>query len=182
MMKRLSIFAALALAAPAQAQEATVDPDHILTVLEGSGYPAEYFTEEADYRQILISKPGGHQFLVEVYDCEEGKACDTLEFFAGFTMEGPPTKEALDAYGGPREGAQIYLDRRGKPTIKREIHLPGEGLTDAQFLVEVKNWEAMMTQFAGFLKGEPAPAAAAAAPADGAPAAAAPADGAQAAS
>jgi hypothetical protein len=162
MVKRFVMLAALALALPAQAQEAVLDPDHIVGLLKDAGYPAEYFSEEAEYRQILISKPGSHQFLVELYDCEEGKTCDTLEFFAGFTMEQPPAKEALDAYPGPREGAQIYLDRRGKPTIKREIHLPAEGLTDAQFLDEVKTWESMMTQFSGFLTGKPPEAAPAA--------------------
>ena len=154
MMKRLAALAALALAIPAQAQETTVDPDHILSLLKGAGYLAEYFSEESDYRQIL-SKSGDRQFLVELYDCQEGKACETLEFFAGFPMAEPPTKEALDAYAGPREGARIYIDRRGDPSIQLPVELPGKGLTDGEFIDRLKGWETMMTDFAGFLAEKP---------------------------
>ena len=160
MMKRLAVLAALALAAPAQAQEVTVDPDHLISVLDDAGYPADYFSRAADYRQILISKPGTFQFLVELYDCEEGKTCDSLEFFVGFPMDEAPTKEALDAYAGPREGADISLDRRGAPRMIMPIAVPEEGLTDALFIDQVKNWELMMGAFVAFLKGEAAPAAA----------------------
>jgi len=154
MMKRLAAVAALALALPAQAQEATVDPDHILSLLQDAGYPAEYFSEEADYRQIL-SKSGNHQFLVELYDCQEGKACGTLEFFAGFPMDEPPTELALEAYAGPRDGARIYIDRRGDPSIQLPVELPGSGLSDAEFVDRLKSWETMMTDFAGFLAEKP---------------------------
>lgn len=148
--------AALALALPAKAQS-TVDPDHIMTVLKDAGYPAEYFNDDADYRQIL-SKSGNYQFLVELYDCEQGKTCDTIEFFAGFPMETPPTKEALDGYSGPREGASISLDRRGEPRLVLPVDLPDEGLTDAEFLDKLKNWETIMAGFVGFLTAKPAEA------------------------
>jgi hypothetical protein len=153
MVKRLVVLAALSLAMPAQAQDAAVDPDHIAALLRGVGNSAEYFTEEATYRQIL-SESGGYKFLVELYDCNSGKACTTLEFFAGFPMDEPPTKEALDSYSGPREGARIYLDRSGHPSIQLPVELAG--LTDAIFLDHLKNWEAIMTRFAGFLAGKPA--------------------------
>jgi len=154
MMKRLGVVAAFGLAVSAQAQAATVDADHIVSVLRNAGYPAEYFSEEADYRQIL-SKSGDHQFLVELYDCQDGKACETLEFFAGFPMEEPPTEEVLDAYSGPRDGARIYIDRRGDPSIQLPVELSGESLTDAEFIDRLKSWEAMLEGFAGFLVEKP---------------------------
>jgi hypothetical protein len=152
MVKRLVVLAALALAMPAQAQDAAVDPDHIAGLLRDAGNPAEYFTEEATYRQIL-SESGGYQFLVELYDCDSGKACTTLEFFAGFPVEEPPTKEALDGYSGLRDGARIYFDQSGHPSIQLPVELTG--MTDAIFLDRLKNWEAMMAEFAGFLAGRP---------------------------
>src|SRR5688572_11422429 len=93
MMKRVAILiAATALAAPAHAQDVKVDPDHIITVLQDTGYPAEYFegSDTKDYRQIL-SKTGNYQFLVEMYDCVDGKACETLEFYSNFPVERLPT-------------------------------------------------------------------------------------------
>jgi hypothetical protein len=152
MVKRLVALAALALAMPAQAQDAAVDPDRIAALLRDAGNSAEYFTEEASYRQIL-SESGGYQFLVELYDCDAGKACTTLEFFAGFPMEEPPTEEALDGYSGLRDGARIYLDRSGHPSIQLPVELTS--MTDAVFLDRLKTWEAMMAEFAGFLAGEP---------------------------
>lgn len=165
------VAAAMAFAVPAHAQS-TVDPDHLITVLKDAGFPAEYFSEAADYRQILVSKPGNHQFLIELYDCETGKTCDTLEFFVGFPMENPPTKAVLDGYSGPRQGAEISLDRRGKPRMVLSIDVPDEGLTDALFLAQVQNWETMMNGFYGFLTGKPVPAEAT--PAAAEPAAPAP--------
>ena len=158
------LAAAIAIAIPAQAQDARVDPDHIMTVLKDAGYPAEYFNEDKDFRQIL-SKSGDYQFLVEMWDCVDGKACQTLEFFSNFPMEEKPTKERIDAYSGPREGARIWLDRRGEAVARHEldINVPG-GLSDEQFIAHVKNWETMLTGFAEYLI-EAHSAAAAAAPA-----------------
>jgi len=147
---------------PAHAQDARVDPDHIMTVLKDAGYPAEYFNEDDDYRQIL-SKSGDYQFLVEMYDCEAAKACQTLEFYSNFPMDEKPTKERIDAYAGPREGARIALDRRGDAVIQQELDINGEGgLSDEQFIASVKNWETMLTGFAEYLTepaGKSAPAA-----------------------
>jgi len=174
MLKRVVFtLAALALAMPAHAQEApTVDPDHLLDVLKGAGYPAENFSHEKDYRQLLISKPGFHQYLVEMYDCEDGKTCNTMEFFVTFPMDHPPTREAIAAYTGPHEGATLDTDRRGAPRMVMDVFLPDEGLTDAAFLEQVHSFETMMAGFNNFLAGKPAedaPAQAAAA-GDAAPA------------
>ena len=166
-------LAALALATPAVAQESpTVDADHFMTVLKDAGYPAENFSNEKDYRQILVSKPGLHQFLVEMYDCEDGKTCNSMEFFVTYPMDHPPTKEAIAAYTGPHEGATLDTDRRGAPRMVMDIFLPDEGLTDASFLEQVQKFEGIMTGFGNFLAGkteEAAPAQAAAA-GDAAPA------------
>jgi hypothetical protein len=169
MLKRVALLiAATAFAVPAQAQN-TVDPDHLIEILDGAGFPAEYFSQEPDYRQILVSKPGNHQFLVELYDCENGKTCDTVEFFVGFPMDNPPTRDALAAYAGPHEGAEISLDRQGKPRMVMPLDLPDDGLSDAVFIERVQGFETMMNGFYGFLTGRPAaaaPVAAAAPPAE----------------
>ena len=172
MTKRVALLiAAMTIAIPAHAQDARVDPDHIMTLLKDAGYPAEYFNEDTDYRQIL-SKSGNYQFLVELYECTDSKACKTLEFYSNFPMETKLTKERIDAYSGPREGARISLDRRGDAVIKQELDINGEGgLTDAQFVERLKNWETMLTGFAQYLT-TPAEASAAASAADAAEAAA----------
>jgi hypothetical protein len=163
MFRRTALLvAAMAIAIPAHAQEARVDPEHIMTVLKDAGYPAEYFNQDKGFRQIL-SKSGDYQFLVEMWDCVDGKACQTLEFYSNFPMEEKPTKERIEAYSGPREGARIALDRRGDAVIKQEldINAPG-GLSDEQFIAHVKNWETMLTGFAEYLIEAPSAAAAAA--------------------
>ena len=156
------LIAAMAIAVPAYAQEARVDPDHIMTLLKDAGYPAEYFNEDDDYRQIL-SKSGDYQFLVEMYDCVDRKACQTLEFYSNFPMDEKPTKERIDAYAGPREGTRIWLDRRGDAVIRQEldINAPG-GLTDEQFIAHLKSWETKLTGFATYLTEAPSASAAAA--------------------
>src|SRR5687768_9387753 len=151
MMKHIALIAALALAIPAQAQDARVDPDHIMTLMKDAGYPAEYYNTNKDYRQIL-SKSGDRQFLVEMYDCVDSKECQTLEFYSNFPTEEKPTKELLDAYAGPRGDARIALDRRGEATVREELDINGEGgLTDAQFLDRLKTWETVMAGFVAYL-------------------------------
>lgn len=152
------LIAAMTIAVPAQAQDARVDPDHIMTLLKDAGYPAEYFNDDDDFRQIL-SKSGDYQFLVEMYDCVDGKACETIEFYSNFPLDEAPTKEKLDAYSGPREGARIALDRRGDAVITRELDINVEGgLSDALFIEQVKSWETMLTGFGRYLV-EPYPPA-----------------------
>ena len=155
------LIAAMAIAVPAHAQEARVDPDHIMTVLKDAGYPAEYINDDDDYRQIL-SKSGDYQFLVEMWDCVDSKACQTLEFYSNFPMEEKPTKERIDAYSGPREGTRIWLDRRGDAVIRQEldINAPG-GLSDEQFIAHLKSWETKLAGFAAYLTKAPSASAAA---------------------
>jgi len=173
MTKRIAfLMAAMAIAVPAQAQDARVDPDHYMMLLQDAGYPAKYFNDDTDYRQIL-SKAGDYQFLVEFYDCVDSKACQTLEFYSNFPMDPAPTKEKVAAYSGPREGARIMLDRRGDAVIKMELDINQEGgLTDAQFIDSVKSWGTMLANFAAYLFEAPAAAPAAADAGGAAPAAA----------
>jgi hypothetical protein len=149
MIKRLAAIAGIALAVPAQAQEATVEPDHLMTVLKDAGYPAEYFNEDLDYRQIL-SKSGDYNFLVEMYDCTDGKACEILELYSNFPMESAPSEEMLDAYPGPLDGARLSLDRRGEARIQQEIVIDG-GLSDERFIERVKAWETVLAGVVAYL-------------------------------
>ncbi len=157
MLKRVALLIiASALATPAYAQS-TLDPDHIMTVLKDAGYPAEYYegSNASDYRQIL-SKSGNYEFLVELYECTDSTACQTIEFYSNFPNAKSPTKERIDAYSGPREGARLSINRQGVVVMKQEVAFSGEeGLTDAQFLDQLKNWETMMAGFAEYLH-EPA--------------------------
>lgn len=149
------LIAAMTIAVPAHAQDARVDPDHILTVLKDAGYSAEAVNEDKGFRQILTDA-GDYRFLVEMWDCVDGKACQTLEFYANFPMDEKPTKERLDAYSGPREGARIWLDRRGDAAIRQEldINAPG-GLSDEQIVAHVKTWETVLKGFATYLTEAP---------------------------
>jgi hypothetical protein len=156
------LIAAMAIAVPAHAQEARVDPEHIMTVLKDAGYPAEALNQDKGFRQVL-TKSGDYRFLVEMWDCVDGKACQTLEFYANFPMEEQPTKERIDAYSGPREGTRIWLDRRGDAVIRQEldVNVPG-GLSDEQFIAHIKDWETKLTGFATYLTQAPSASAAAA--------------------
>lgn len=167
------LIAAMAVAAPAHAQEARVDPEHILAVLKDAGYSAETMNDDKGFRQILTDS-GGYRFLVEMWDCVDGTACETLEFYANFPLDEKPTQERLDAYSGPREGARIGFDRRGDAVIRQEldINAPG-GLSDEQFIARVKTWETILTGFANYLTRAPASSATVETPADGAESAAA---------
>jgi hypothetical protein len=149
------LIAAMALAVPAHAQEVRVDPEHILTVLKDAGYEAETINEDKGFRQIL-TKAGDYRFLVEMWDCVDGKSCQTLEFYANVPMEDKPTKERLDAYSGPREGARISIDRRGDAVIRQEldINAPG-GINDEQFVAHVKTWETVLDRFVTYLSEAP---------------------------
>jgi len=163
MFKRTVLFVAASIVAlPAQAQDAKIDPAHIMTVMKDAGYPAEFYNDDGDYRQIL-SKSGDYQFLVEMYDCVDGAACETLEFYSNFPMEEKPTKEKLDSYSGTRDGTSIALDRRGDVVVRQELDVDG-GLADDQFIARLKSWEALIDEFVAYLTAAPdtdAPAAAA---------------------
>jgi len=165
-------IATLAVALPAHAQDARVEPDHIVAVLKDAGYPAEVINDDPGYRQIL-SKTGEYQFLVEMYDCVNGKACETLEFYSNFPTEEKQTKERLDAFPGERGGARIALDRRGEATMREELDInQAGGLSDAQFIDELKAWETLVKDFVAYLTQPAGAAPAAAAAADAAEAAA----------
>jgi len=164
------LAAALAVATPAQAQD-TVDPDHIASLLRNADYPAEFFGDVSTYRQI-VSRSGNYEFTVEFFDCTARKACEVLLFHTAFKKgDDPPTKAEIDAYSGRQPDGRTFLDRRGDPVVELELDLT-DGFSDTEFTDSLKAWDTMLTDFAGFLAGAPAPAApaAAAAPPEAAPA------------
>jgi hypothetical protein len=162
-MKRVAFaLAAAAFATSAQAQEISIDPDHITAVLKQAGYPAENFNDDADYRQIL-TKSGNYQFLVEMSDCQNGTACQTIGFYSNFPMDTPPTKEKLDAYGGPLEGTRLSLDRRGAARLDQDLDMGENGISDEDFISHLKTFETVLAGVKAYLAGQPAPAPVAAA-------------------
>jgi len=167
MLKYVAFMAAaLAFAMSAQAQDdepATVDPDHIASVLEDAGYPVEVVARESAYRQIA-SKSGTYQFTVEFFDCNAGKECDILLFYLGFRKTDEVTEEGVDAYSDEMANGRAFFDRRGNPVLEFELDL-SDGFSDTEFTESLATWDVMVENFAGFLAGRPAPAPAAPAPA-----------------
>ena len=160
MVKHLAVIAALALASPAHAQSTTADPEQVVALLKDAGYPAEPFGDQNGYRQVT-SKVGDFEFTVDLFDCTAGKACELVLFYTAFKpSEDLPNKEAIAAYSGQQPGGRMFVDRRGAPVIELELNLAEGALAPDQFADKLKTWETMLSAFADFLSGQPAPAAA----------------------
>lgn len=152
-VKAVLIAAALAtpaLAAPALARNVTADPELIAEVMQKAGYRTEVIGKQGEERYIR-SGVGGHTFGVIMFGCDDtGEACKTIQLYAGFATDDPPSLELMNAYAAQKRWGRVYLDDEDDPVIEMDIDLEDGGVSEELFLDNLEYWEVVINQFATF--------------------------------
>lgn len=153
MLRIITTAATLAVAlsaAPLAAKQVTADVDQIVTLLQGEGYKAKREGEVDDLR--IESAMSGYSMAIYFYGCDDkGKACKSVQFYAGFDPKTNPTLEAMNQYARENRWGRVYLDKEGDPCIEMDVDLEVGGMSQELFLDNLAYWDTILQNFAEFV-------------------------------
>jgi len=142
-------------------------PTTVAAAMMRAGYQA--LVEQDDLGDPKInSAANGYKFQVLFYGCEAHKACDSIQFYVGFTPD--PVRDAAYAneWNARKRFSQMSVDKEGGPRVTYDLATIG-GLTQKNFADVLDWWTTLLAETGKFSDEHPA------APATPAPAKAAPA-------
>jgi len=142
----------LACSAPALSagKAVTADPALIAETMKSAGYQAsvEHLSNGLPYIQ---SSSGGYPFRVFFMGCADGgKACKTVQFFAGFVTKKSPSLDKMNAYQRDNRWGRIYIDEDDDPVIEMDVDLEAGGMSPELFKDNLEYWAYVMGSFATF--------------------------------
>lgn len=150
MFRSISIAAATLLSAlgtPVFAQMVSAaDPASIVTVLQANGYRAE-LTKDDGGDPLIRSALDGSKFAIIFYGCTKNRACQTIQFYAGFKSEGKVSIEAMNDWNKTNRFSRAYIDNDEDPVIEMDVDLDDGGMSRALFEDNFEFWEVLVPEF-----------------------------------
>lgn len=146
-------LAALGAAGTAQAQMVTAqNPESVAKVLRDRGYRAE-LTKDPEGDPLIKSGAEGTNFLLLLFNCTNGKACATVQFYAGFDREGDYPLEKLNEWNRDNRFGRAYRDKEGDPVVEMDVDLDDGGMSQALFEDNLEFWTSIVGKFRQFIDG-----------------------------
>lgn len=151
-----AMFAALGLVAPGAAMAQMVqaaDPASLVRELQGMGYRAE-LTRDDSGDPLIRSASSGTDFLILFYGCEDGKSCDTVQFFAGFSDPENGSVAAMNIWNSKNRFSRAYIAESGAARIELDLDLDDGGMSSALFRDNIEFWTIVMARFESYVRNE----------------------------
>lgn len=150
MLKMLSMAAVAMLATlvtPASAQMVSAtDPASIASVLQAKGYKAE-LTKDDDGDPLIRSALDGSRFAILFYGCTKNRACQTIQFYAGFKSDGKISIDTMNEWNKAQRFGRAYIDKDKDPVIEMDVDLDDGGMSRALFEDHFEYWEMLVPEF-----------------------------------
>ena len=116
-------------------------------ILKEAGYRYERVKKDAEL--FFLLRLGGLKAGLFLMDCKEGR-CGSLQLYAGFNMEKPPTLEWINAWNREKRFSRAYLDKDGYPVLESELDLEG-GVTQRAIISFLETFEISLSRFATWI-------------------------------
>lgn len=150
MFRSISIAAAAlitTLGTPAFAQMVSAaDPASIVAAVQAMGYQAE-LTKDDDGDPLIRSALDGSKFAIIFYGCTKNRACQTIQFYAGFKSDENVSVETMNEWNKTKRFSRAYIDNDKDPVIEMDVDLDDGGMSRALFEDNFEFWSALMPQF-----------------------------------
>lgn len=142
MRRLIAATAALAIASPALAAEATVsaaDPQSVVAALAAKGL-SPTLTKDGDGDPRIVGLYHDDKFYIAFYGCAKNQKCATLLFYYGIHMKSPPTIAALNQFNFEHVLLRSYADNEGDPVLKMDVDVDDGGMSPAGFASNLDAW------------------------------------------
>lgn len=141
---------AIGFSAPAHAQNVTAaNPESVASVIRGKGYTVEV-SKDSDGDPLIKAEGNGVNFIVLFYGCTNGKACQTISFYAGWT-DSEANEQKLNEWNRDQRFGRAYIDKDGDPCIEMDVDLDDGGMSKILFEDNVEFWMTVMSQYSKFI-------------------------------
>ena len=138
------IFASTAL--PAAAQTVTASPASIMAALQKAGLPTKLTAPEGGLTFIQSTSASGADFAVFLLNCDNGRNCTTVQFYAGFPNN-TATFSALNQWNTDNRFARAYISEKGAARLEMDVDLDAGGMSSALFADNLSVWLAVLAKY-----------------------------------
>ena len=146
---RIAVLAAVttACALPASAQTMNVrDPELVAELLRKEGYQAKVDEKKEGEDPVITSAASGSTFGLYFYNCEKGKNCQSVQFYAGFE-DGKMDLARANVWNRDKRFARAYLDKEGDAVIEMDVNIEPGGMPRELFVDSLDIWSRLLGEF-----------------------------------
>jgi len=146
---RIAALAAAASACtlPAAAQIINVrDPEQVAAMLRKEGYQAKVDPKKEGEDPVITSSASGSTFGLYFYNCEAGKNCQSVQFYAGF-QEPKMDLAGVNAWNRDKRFGRAYLDKDGDVAIEMDLNIEPGGIPRELFVDSLDIWSRLVGEF-----------------------------------
>jgi hypothetical protein len=151
----MKIFIALALlsvAAPAAAQDKLFDagdPAQVAAALREAGYKAE-LKKNSSGEPLISSAANGDTFTIEFYDCKQGVACGSFQFFSWYRKDPLFDVAFVNEWNAKKRFLKAVIDKDGDMSLYLDVTAVGR-ITQAAFADWVDWYQVMDAEMDKFI-------------------------------
>lgn len=148
----LAALASLSLAAQADAQVRSSDPQSVARALKDAGYKSE-LTKDGEGDPIIRSVASGYKFTIFFLNCEAHRNCGDIQFYIGWTNKLSP--ERANVWNSKHRFARAYSDGQGEAALEYDVNFEDQAIPDALFRKDLELWDMLVGRFATFVDEKP---------------------------
>ena len=142
----LAALAAAAASFPAQAQMVGQDPSSVVRALTATGRTAKLGTDGVG-DPMITGALNGVNYQIFFYNCTNHKACATVQFHSGYTLDPHVSLDTINAWNSSQRFGRAYLDKDADPILEMDVDLDDGGVVPLLFIDNVEFWESVLPRF-----------------------------------
>ncbi|WP_447725414.1 YbjN domain-containing protein [Sphingomonas koreensis] len=146
---RIAALAAVTTACtlPAAAQTINVrDPELVAELLRKEGYQAKVDPKKEGEDPVITSAASGSTFGLYFYNCDKGKNCQSVQFYAGFEKPKMDLARA-NAWNRDKRFGRAYLDKDGDAALEMDVNIEPGGMPRELFADSLSIWSDLLGEF-----------------------------------
>lgn len=142
------VFLALA-AVPTLAQD-LVDGNSVDEILNlARGYGSASLETQSNGDPKITGKIEGVQYAVYFMNCTDNKACEDLNFYAGF-LDNKPSLDTINAWNRDKRFGKAYLDSDEDAVIEFDVNLE-HGISRDNMDAAFEVWSLILKQYTDYI-------------------------------
>ncbi len=150
LLKTLGAAALMAMPAMASAEIVAESADSIVAYFEAEGASVESTIDNVGDPKLTVDFYGT-EFTIYFYGCDDGKNCDSIQFFSGYQTEGSVRIARANEWNADNRFVRAYISDSGSARIEHDVFLGRNGLSADDFAGLVSRWAGQVRDFEEFI-------------------------------
>ncbi|MEE9427197.1 MAG: YbjN domain-containing protein [Paracoccaceae bacterium] len=127
-------------------QIVATDGTSVAAFFEAEGVEPTIETDNVGDPKIEVDYYGS-EFSIYYYGCDDGKNCDSIQFFSGYRTDGSVRLSKVNEWNADKRYGIAYISSTGSTRIEQDVYLGREGMNSDDFAKLVGIWVRTMKDF-----------------------------------